>query len=88
VAKFRKFFDILGWEAGTRTPVDRSRVLLNINHISNFNDLARQNTDNSGKIRNAAAMKIVQVLNSAKTTTWTVEQLSATRPIGRGSVQL
>jgi hypothetical protein len=42
-------------------PIDTSRVLLNTRRNNEFNDLPRQNTDKSGKIRNAAAMKIVQL---------------------------
>jgi hypothetical protein len=66
VAKVKKFFGI-GWEAGTRTPKDRSRVLLNTRQIKEFNDLARQNVDKSGKIRNAAAMKTVHKFSKART---------------------
>jgi hypothetical protein len=52
--KFRKFFGILGWEAGTRTPIDRSRVSSRRKHLHKINDLARQNEENYGKIRNIA----------------------------------
>jgi hypothetical protein len=80
VAKVRKFFGN-GWEAGTRTPIDRSRVLLNTRRINEFNDLTRQNAENSGKIRNTAAMKIVHNLSRAKASTQEFEQASATEVI-------
>jgi hypothetical protein len=59
-------------------PIRRSRVLLNTKHISEFNDLARQNTHNTGRIRNTAAMKIVHNLSRARTRTRKFEQASAT----------
>jgi hypothetical protein len=48
---------INGWEAGTRTPIGRSRIFSSPKRLNKINHLARQNTDNSGKIRNTAARK-------------------------------
>jgi hypothetical protein len=79
---------VRGWEAGTRTPIYRSRVPLNARQINEFNDLARQNTDKSGKIRNAAAMKIVQNLSRATTRKWEFEQASAMGVIDTDVIQL
>jgi hypothetical protein len=87
VAKVRKFFGI-GWEAGTRTPIRRSRVLLNTHLINEFNDLARQNTDNSGKPRNAAAIRILQNLSRARAKSREFEQASATGVIDPDVIQL
>ncbi|MGI9072739.1 MAG: hypothetical protein ACR2JB_15840 [Bryobacteraceae bacterium] len=59
---------------------------MNTRQINEFNELARQNTDKPGKIRNAAAMKIVYDLSRART--WEVEQGSATAVIDPDVVQL
>ena len=59
---WRKPFQMSGWEAGTRTPIRRSRVCPRPFRINKINHLARQNKENSGKIRNTAARKIVMTL--------------------------
>src|SRR5215471_6691746 len=46
-----------GWEAGIRTPIDRSRVPKRTNQINRMKSLALQKTEKAGKIRNADAMK-------------------------------
>src|SRR5579862_9108327 len=43
-----------GWDAGIRTPIRRSRVLLKAKVINQINNLAWQILEKSGKIRNAA----------------------------------
>ena len=47
----------IGWEAGIRTPIGRSRALLNLMQTKRIKDLARQFKKESGKIRNTAATK-------------------------------
>jgi hypothetical protein len=46
-----------GWEAGIRTPIGRSGVVWKVNQIK---QLALQNKNNSGRIRNATAMNRVK----------------------------
>jgi hypothetical protein len=57
----------IGWEAGTRTPIRRSRVLQPRFQRRKISNLARQNNNNSGKIRNTPAIKIVKVSTAMKT---------------------
>jgi len=46
-----------GWEAGTRTPIDRSRVPPPTFHINNINHLGWHNAEKFGKIRKKAARR-------------------------------
>jgi hypothetical protein len=46
-----------GWEAGTRTPIDRSRVPPPTFRLNNINHLAWHNAENFGKIRKTAARR-------------------------------
>jgi hypothetical protein len=64
---FSKCWGMFGWEAGTRTPIRRSRVLQLGFQRKKINNLARQNNNNSGKIRNTPAIKIVKVSTAMKT---------------------
>jgi len=64
---FSKCWGMFGWEAGTRTPIRRSRVLQLGFQRRKINNLARQNNNNSGKIRNTPAIKIVKVSTAMKT---------------------
>jgi hypothetical protein len=46
-----------GWEAGTRTPIDRSRVPPPTFQINNINHLGWHNAEKFGKIRKQAARR-------------------------------
>ena len=46
---------MFGWEAGTRTPIRRSRVLFRALKAKRINDLSLQIKENPGKTRNAGA---------------------------------
>ena len=48
---------VIGWEAGTRTPIRRSRVLQTTFRFNNFNHLGWHNAENFGKIRKIAARR-------------------------------
>ena len=56
---FSKSLSKIGWEAGIRPPIRRSRVFYRLLIPKEINNLARQIAAESGKIRNAAARKNV-----------------------------
>ena len=63
---FRKSLGMFGWDAGIRTPIRRSRVLLKALKAKRIKSLARQIKEKSGKIRNTAAMKLRGILKKRR----------------------
>jgi hypothetical protein len=51
----------IGWEAGTRTPIRRSRVFWKTLRVKGINNPARQTTPKRGRMRNAAATRATRV---------------------------